>query len=317
MKTYATIITTDDYLLGALALHKSLMMTSPRHDLLVLLTISISVGSRRILDRQGVRTLTLDREFNMPEKAKATNTRSGMSHWNHTLSKLLIFDLTQYEKIVFLDADMMVLQNLDHLFKLPHMSALVADKLCHEHWVQLNAGLMVIEPQSGLAASIVSHASALERTGECFGMEPLLHAQYPDWPERPELHLNQKYNVFFSSIERYVNRYGYNVNWTCPDDKTIAVLHFIGLEKPWSLSRIRQLKRVLREISRFNLVSTKALCRYFLIINSVRNGEHAFRDKVFSCVLNLLGNLHDNLTRLRGELPIIDRLTQLTRANWS
>src|ERR1700758_4452358 len=38
MRTYSTIITTDDYLLGALTLHKSLMLTRPRYELLVVLT---------------------------------------------------------------------------------------------------------------------------------------------------------------------------------------------------------------------------------------------------------------------------------------
>jgi hypothetical protein len=35
MSTYATIITTDDYLLGALTLHKSLILTKLRYHLLV------------------------------------------------------------------------------------------------------------------------------------------------------------------------------------------------------------------------------------------------------------------------------------------
>ena len=39
MRTYATIITTDDYLLGALTLHKSLILTKPRYHLLVAIGI--------------------------------------------------------------------------------------------------------------------------------------------------------------------------------------------------------------------------------------------------------------------------------------
>jgi glycogenin glucosyltransferase len=289
MRTYSTIITTDDYLLGALTLHKSLMLTKPRYDLLVVLTKNISATCRRALDRTGIKTMTLDRDFAMGEEARATNTRSGLSQWNNTLSKLLIFELTQYEKIVFLDSDMMVLQNLDHLFELPHMSGVTADKLTdgHEHWIELNAGLVVIEPQSGLAASIMSHVSALEDEKECFGMERLVHAHYPDWPKRSELHLDQKYNVFFSSVERYVNRHGYNLNWKSPDDKTIAVVHFIGLKKPWSLSGRARLKWVLKEIARFNFVNAKVLFRYFLLSSSVRNGQTHFGNKVFSWLINL------------------------------
>ena len=292
MRTYTTIITTDDYLFGALTLHKSLMLTKPRYDLLVVLTKNISANGKRALDRAGIKTMTLDRDFAMGEEAKATNTRSGLSHWNNTLSNLLIFELTQYEKIVFLDSDMMVLQNLDHLFELPHMSGVTADKLTegHEHWIELNGGLMVIEPQSGLATSIMSHVSELEDEKECFGMERLVHAHYPDWPKRAELHLDQKYNVFFSSVERYVNRHGYNLNWDSPDDKTIAVVHFIGSEKPWSISGTRQLKRVLRESARFNFASAKVLFRYFLLNSSVRNGQSHFGNKVFSWLIGAIGD---------------------------
>jgi glycogenin glucosyltransferase len=289
MKTYCTAIFTDDYLLGALAMHKSLVATEPGYDLLAVLTKNVSPASRRALDRSGIKTLTLDREFTIPTEARATNTTSGVPHWNNTLSKLLIFDLTQYEKIVFLDADMMVMQNLDHLFQLPHMSALVADKLCHEHWVQLNAGLMVIEPKVGLADSIFFHLSALQKTGECFGMEPLLHAHYPNWPERTALHLDQKYNVFFGSVESYVNKHGYNLNWKSPDDKTIAVLHFWGSQKLWNLSARRQLKWILKEFAKRNFALATVLWRYCWLINSVRNGE-PFGNGALRCLIRLLEN---------------------------
>ena len=291
MRTYSTIITTDDYLLGALTLHKSLMLTKPRYELLVVLTKNISAASKRTLDRTAIKTMTLDCDFAMAEEAKATNARSGLSHWNNTLSKLMIFELTQYEKIVFLDSDMMVLQNLDHLFELPHMSGLTADKLTegHAHWEELNAGLVVIEPQSGLAASIMSHISTLEDEKECFGMERLVHAHYPDWPQRSELHLDQRYNVFFSSVENYVKRHGYNVNWKSPDDKTIAVVHFIGLKKPWNLSARARLKWVLKEIVRFRFASAKVLFRYFVLSSTVRHGQTHFGNKVISWLINLFG----------------------------
>lgn len=284
MMTYSTLITKDDYLLGALTLHKSLMITKPRYDLLVVLTKNVSTACKRALDRTGIKTLTLDLDFAVAEKAKAINARSGLNHWNDTFNKLLVFELIQYEKIVFLDSDMMILQNLDHLFERPHMSAVAADRLTdgHEHWIGLNSGLMVVEPESGLAASIMSHVSALEDKKECFGDQSLLHEHYPDWPKHSELHLDQKYNVFFSSVERYVRRHGYNVNWKSPDDKTIAVVHFVGPKKPWSLSRKTQLKSALKKSAKFDFVSAKVLFQYFLICNSVRNDKTHFWAQSFS-----------------------------------
>ncbi len=39
--------------------------------------------------------------------------------WNGTFDKLLIFGLLQYEKRFFVDRDMMVLWNIDHLLDPP------------------------------------------------------------------------------------------------------------------------------------------------------------------------------------------------------
>jgi hypothetical protein len=62
------------------------------------------------------------------------------------------------------------------------MSGVTADKLTegHEHWMELN-GLVVIEPQSGLAASIMkavipqANVAFKSRKGSVHGM----HFQYP------------------------------------------------------------------------------------------------------------------------------------------
>jgi glycogenin len=318
MKTYATIITTDDYLRGALTLHKSLVLTKSRYDLLVMLTKNISTTCERALDHTGIKTLRLERDLAMGEGGKARNTRSGYHHWNNTLSKLLIFDLVQYEKIVFLDSDMLVLQNLDHLFELPHLSAVAADQLKdgHQHWMQLNSGLMVVQPKSGLAESIMSHYSELEDRKKRFGDQDLIQAHYSDWPKRSELHLDQKYNVIVFSLDTYVNRHGYNVNWKTPDSRTIAAVHFSGPKKPWNLSGGAQLKSVLKESLRFRFVSANLLCQYLLISNSVRIQERDFSDDAFEYVLRLLRDSHEYIGCRCGKLGVSKRLTQRRRGKF-
>ena len=71
--------------------------------LLVVLTKNVSAACKRALDRTGIKTLTLDRDFAVAEKAKARPAIFSLNHWNDTFNKLLVFELTQYEKIVFLD----------------------------------------------------------------------------------------------------------------------------------------------------------------------------------------------------------------------
>jgi glycogenin glucosyltransferase len=284
MRTYSTILTTDDYLAGALALHESLKKTRPRYDLLVVLTKNVSAGCKAVLERHGLKTLMLDYDFAMAQEACDINAQSHVSNWNYTLSKLLIFELTQYEKIVFLDSDMIIFQNLDHLFDLPHMSAVAADQLTdgHEDWVQLNSGLMVIRPETGLGASIMANITRVIAKKECFGDQTLLHAHYPDWPDRSELHLDQKYNVFFSSLRRYVKKHGYNLNFKSPDDRTIAVIHFTGAKKPWSRAGKAQLTSVLRKIAKLDFVRAKVLLQYFLISNRVQECEQHWKGEALT-----------------------------------
>jgi len=68
--------------------------------------------------------------------------------WKNCWTKFKIFDLIEYDKIVFLDADIMVLKNLDHLFELPHMTAALDGEYFNlwEGWPHFNSGCLVIEP---------------------------------------------------------------------------------------------------------------------------------------------------------------------------
>jgi glycogenin len=51
----------------------------------------------------------------------------GRPDLNHVCTKLHAFRLTQYSKIIFLDADVLPIRPLSHLFTLPHEFAAVPD----------------------------------------------------------------------------------------------------------------------------------------------------------------------------------------------
>ena len=59
------------------------------------------------------------------------------------LTKLHVFRLTQFKKIIFLDADVLPTRPLSHLFTLPHEFSAVPDV----GWPDIfNSGLMVLSP---------------------------------------------------------------------------------------------------------------------------------------------------------------------------
>lgn len=267
MRAYLTVLTTDDYAVGAVALWESLRKTRPQHGFVIVLTAQVSDSCDHALQDAGLVTLRIDQHLEHPRP-----TDGAFRHWNNTFSKLLIFGLVQYEKLVYLDSDMMVLRNLDHLFEKPHMSAVVAGKLMpgHEFWVQFCSGLMVIEPQPGLVAKILTHLPATDAKPAVFGDQDLLNQHFPDWPSHEELHLEQSYGVFQSSLNRYVKQYGYNLNLARPDEKTIAVVHFLGSRKPWSWSGSERALRVTMHVARGEFVAAGMLCRYLRALRSAQ-----------------------------------------------
>src|SRR5258708_32084772 len=69
--------------------------------------------------------------------------RSGRPDLALVLTKLHVFRLTQFDKIIFLDADVLPVRPLSHLFALPHSFSAVPDV----GWPDIfNSGVMVLEP---------------------------------------------------------------------------------------------------------------------------------------------------------------------------
>lgn len=271
MKTYLTVITTDDYAVGAVALWESLRRTAPQYGLVVLITKEVSKPCEEALLRARLTTLRVDQQLQ-----RAHGSNAALKHWDNTFGKLLMFELTEYEKIVYLDSDMLVLRNLDHLFDRPHMSAAVPDKLMpgHEAWVQLCSALMVIEPQPGLAAGIMQHVPAVEARMRSFSDQDLLHEHFPDWPSHPELELPQGYGVFPDSIDRYVTELGYNINFATPDGKTIAAVHFVGSRKPWSWNAVERAWYLTKYAVTGRWIAMRMLRHYLRLLDFAHERAH-------------------------------------------
>lgn len=130
-----------DYLDGVKVLKRSLDRTKPKHPFYVLVPDNIGKDIISELENERINTL-----YTSPLGNKVIDRDNKVDYWKNTLFKLKVFDLTSFEKVVFLDSDMIVFKNLDDLFSSPHMSAVAAGSELHKDWVRLNSGLMVIEP---------------------------------------------------------------------------------------------------------------------------------------------------------------------------
>jgi len=234
MNAYITLLSTLSYLPGVVVLYDSLKRVNASHSFWVAVSSSIPREVDEQLEKKGMHVLRLAGPVKIPSAF-----RENSGHWGNTFDKIHLFGLTDFSKLVYLDSDMLVLENLDALFDKPHMSAVAAGRLENPSWTRLNSGLMVIEPQKGLPEKMtalvdlaVQQVAALGN--DKIGDQDLVNTYYPDWPERPELHLDEGYNLFYTDLDAYIDRHGYRLGAGHPKDaKPVRVVHFVGPKKPW------------------------------------------------------------------------------------
>ena len=155
-RAFVTVLSTDNYLDGVLALHASLLKVRSLHELVVAVGQLVGTRSRDRLKRAGLKILELPNSIELSDELLRDNRDTGHQHWNSTFDKLAAFSLCCFKKIVLLDSDMIVLKNIDELFDRPHLSAVTAGASWpgNESWNTLNSGLMVIEPHPDEAARL-------------------------------------------------------------------------------------------------------------------------------------------------------------------
>jgi alpha-N-acetylglucosamine transferase len=233
--SYVSILTTDSYAFGALALWKSLMDTQPKHPFHLLITPNLSKETMDLLETSKIKLIKIT-----PIKNPILDDPNDRRYYNY--SKLNMWSLTQFEKIVYLDADMIVLHNIDELFEKKNMSSTnsggwLPDK---KDWKEMNSGLIVLEPSTTLFEHMKSQVGQIEKE-QGKGDQAFLHQYYHDWAEKKDLHLPHIYNIFDIHLKGYKKHFGYYVDTNIQtdnkkyDEKRVKIVHYIGQKKPWHM----------------------------------------------------------------------------------
>ncbi|KAK4393800.1 UDP-glucuronate:xylan alpha-glucuronosyltransferase 1 [Sesamum angolense] len=104
-RRYATILhSAYVYVCGAIVAAQSIRMSGSTRDLVILVDKSISDRHRNGLELAGWQVRTIERIRNPKAEKDAYN------EWNY--SKFRLWQLTDYDKIIFIDADMLILRTL-------------------------------------------------------------------------------------------------------------------------------------------------------------------------------------------------------------
>lgn len=234
---FVSIISSDDYLPGLLVLYKSLIATDTKYTFLALLTEDITPKTISIIKKNYIPYKIVTTKINNP-------TNIDKNHrWYSTYSKLAIFDQIQYKKIVYLDTDMLLLRNIDELFEYTHMSATNAGSMLprkkDRRHLNLNSGLIVIEPSHSLFNDMMSKVGKIENLESGGGHRPIhgsdqdfINAYFPQWPDQEDLHLDHKYNIFHYHLDEYSKLFGYTIE---DGPKPISIIHYASYLKPWNI----------------------------------------------------------------------------------
>lgn len=110
---WTTLITNTDYLTGLLALDYSLKKHGTKYPLVALYTDTFPEEGHKALESRGIPKKRVN--YLLPSVSKDfSNDPRFYDCW----SKLTPFSLTEFDRVVQLDSDMVVLQNMDELMEL-------------------------------------------------------------------------------------------------------------------------------------------------------------------------------------------------------
>jgi lipopolysaccharide biosynthesis glycosyltransferase len=225
---FVTFLGTEDFLPGVLALKNSLFCFNNKFPLVIMVTSDISentIQMLRLLDSQIVIVDHIKNPYHSSDDPRG---------FNHMYTKLRVFELVTYDKLVYLDSDMIVCNNIEELFTLPSMSAVAAGSLLARNasWTNLNAGFLVIEPSIELFSRMIFSVDKLKsKDGSDQGF---LHSFFPEWQTETILHADHRYNVPFTYLNEYCNNFNFNFSYIRKKLETnISILHFWGEIKPW------------------------------------------------------------------------------------
>ncbi|KAG4147163.1 hypothetical protein ERO13_D05G205100v2 [Gossypium hirsutum] len=215
-EAYVTVLhSSESYVCGAITLAQSLLKTGTNRDLILLLDRSITEPKRDALKAAGWQLRFIKRIRN-PRAEKGT-----YNEYNY--SKFRLWQMTDYDKVIFIDADILVLKNIDLLFHFPQMTATGNDI-----WI-FNSGIMVVEPSN------CTFKLLMNKRKEIFsyngGDQGFLNEVFVWWHRLPR-RVNFLKNFWANSTVET----GLKSQLFAADPPKVYSIHYLGL-KPWHCYR--------------------------------------------------------------------------------
>ncbi|XP_020588360.1 galactinol synthase 2-like [Phalaenopsis equestris] len=246
---FVTFLAGDgDYVNGVVGLAKGLRKVRSAYPLIVAVLTDVPASHRRELELQGCIIREID-----PVHPPPNQTRFAMAYYVINYSKLRIWDFVEYKKMVYLDADIQVFDNIDNLFELPDgYFYAVMDCFCEKTWshskqyeigycqqcpdrrpwpvaelgpppsLYFNAGMFVFEPSVSTGKSLLSTLEITTPT--LFAEQDFLNMYFRNIYKPIPL----EYNLVMAMLWRHPEKV---------DLQKVKVVHYCAAgSKPWSFT---------------------------------------------------------------------------------
>jgi len=245
--SYVTLITDDSFFQGVCALSKTIKKYN-KHPLCAMVTTSgISPTTLKrleeVVDRvvvvpeiknpfQGVESMGLNKDNGGEGESVGDGggDKDRPSWFGSEFTKLNLWGLTDFDKVVYIDADAIVLQCTDELFDLDTSFAAAPDVFPPD---KFNAGVLVIKPDVAILECMLQCISDKRLSSYDGGDTGFLNAYFPHWySSSSESRLPFKYNaqrtMYWFTHEK---RPGY---WESIGP--LKIIHYSSSPKPWQES---------------------------------------------------------------------------------
>ena len=139
----------DEYLLGMRVLIRSIQETGTPHDIVVITSTNVRDSTKQTLLDDGA-LLNEVANLQNPFETKVAGRNSYKARFIYSLNKLYAWNMTMYERVLFLDSDNIFLTNMDSVFMCGHFCVVYMNPLI------FHTGLLVIKPDTSMFNKLIN-----------------------------------------------------------------------------------------------------------------------------------------------------------------
>ena len=226
---YAYVALTDSgYVDVTSVMLKSLVESGPSHPIRVMCLEDVTAEQKRAMEAIGPTVESWDIErIALPERVAVP-----YEAWRVSFSRLRMLSFEEFDKLLFLESDMIINENIDELFSQPPLSACSHHYPIRDDRPSLNSGLLLLAPDAGLFRRI---------------MEEYIHLPSP-WPPHTWTKPDQEMFIALFSLEpsavRWRERHGIEMehHWHPLDYRYNAIVGLKGEQiDHWDAERAKVL----------------------------------------------------------------------------